>query len=181
MKRFRYDFPYYLSGQTKFAQNSIFVKQRVTMGISEEIKSDNFNNQREKALVNLVYTSNWYRDQYKSVFKKYDLLPQHYNALRIIKGRFPDPICPGEIKEVMLDKGPDVTRLVDKLVKKGMVSRCQNKENRRNIEIRLSDKGAKVLDEMTGQIRAMDDTIFGLTDEEAITLSELLDKMRKSE
>ncbi|HEY8916321.1 MAG TPA: MarR family transcriptional regulator, partial [Chitinophaga sp.] len=91
------------------------------MRIEEAIKQGKFSNNFHKALVNLIFTSNWLRDANAEIFKKYDILPQHFNALRIIKGRHPKPVSAGEIKEVLLDKASDVTRLLDKLVKQGYV------------------------------------------------------------
>lgn len=158
----------------------IFVRAINAMKIEEEIKTSGFDSVYSKAMINLFYTSNWFRDLHKSIFKKYQLLPQHYNVLRIVNGRYPDPVSPSEIKQVMLDKGPDVTRLVDKLVKMNLADRCQNEENRRVIEIRISDRGRALLPKMTNEIRTMVHEHFGLTDKEAHDLSDLLDKMRES-
>lgn len=148
------------------------------VGISEEIKSSRFPSNQAKAIINLMYTHNWFSDLHKEVFKKYKLLPQHYNVLRIVKGKYPHPVTPGEIKQVMLDKGPDVTRLVDKLVKLDLVERCQKKENRRIIEIRLSEKGESILAKMTEEMNEMTSHHYGLSESESSTLSDLLDKMR---
>src|SRR5690554_454998 len=93
------------------------------MRIEEAIKQGKFRNNYQKAVVNLIFTSNWLRDAQGEFFKEYDILPQHFNALRIIKGRHPKPVSAGEIKEVLLDKASDVTRLLDKLVNLGYVHR----------------------------------------------------------
>jgi len=148
------------------------------MGISEEIKSTKFENNKVKAIVNLLYTSNWYRDIHKAFIKEYNLQHQHYNVLRIIFGKHPNPISPGQIKEVMLDKGPDVTRLVDKLVKMDLVTRCPGEDNRRAVEIRINSKGQEILKKMNVKIRAVTDLHFGLSEKEAGILSDLLDKAR---
>ena len=150
------------------------------MALSDEIKSTKFESFRSKAIINLFYTANYFRDLHKGVFKKFNLLPQHFNALRIINGRYPDPISPGEIKEVMIDKAPDVTRLVDKLVSMELVNRCQNQDNRRVMEIRISDQGQKLLQEMNEEIDAMTAENFKLTEKEAEQLSDLLDQSRNS-
>ncbi|UXP33521.1 MarR family transcriptional regulator [Reichenbachiella agarivorans] len=147
------------------------------MEISKEIKT-NFLNNKNMAMVNLMYTANWFRDLNKNILKKYNLLPQHYNVLRIVKGKYPDASCPSDIKSVMLDKGPDITRLIDKLVSMGYIERCLNQSNRRSMDIRISDKGTHVLKEMTQLMEAVRDQHFGLSEEEALTLSQLLDKAR---
>ena len=148
------------------------------MGLSEEIKSTKFDSNRSKAIINLFYTTNYFRDLHKEVFKKYQLLPQHFNALRIINGRFPKPISPGEIKEVMIDKSPDITRLIDKLVKMSLVDRCQNQENRRVMEIRISAKGRTQLQKMSAEVDAMTRKNFKLSEKDASILSNLLDQSR---
>lgn len=130
-------------------------------------------------MINILYTSNWLRDLYDEELKAFNLKPQHFNLLRILQGRFPGYISPSEIKEVMLDKGPDVTRLIDKLVKMGLTDRCQNKENRRVMEIRISDKGQTVLSTINSKIEKIEKQFFVLNDEDAEQLSDLLDKARQ--
>ena len=93
------------------------------MNISEAIKQKSFSSPHEMALINVLFTSNWLRDKQKEYFYPYDLKPQHFNVLRILKGKYPDNSCPGDIKDVMLDKSPDLTRLIDKMMKMGLVER----------------------------------------------------------
>lgn len=147
------------------------------MKISEEIKT-NFENNIHMALVNIMYTANWYRDLNKEVLKKYNLLPQHYNVLRIVKGAHPEASCPGDIKKVMLDKGPDITRLIDKLVKMDYLQRCLNETNRRSMDIMITGKGKTALAEMTQEMNNLQKAHFQLSEEEALMLSDLLDKSR---
>lgn len=149
------------------------------MGIAEEIQTEHFKSNQNMAMVNLFYTANWFRDLHKRIFRKYDLLPQHYNVLRIVSGRYPDPITPGEIKQVMLDKGPDVTRLVDKMVKNGLIDRCLNESNRRSMEIRISKSGRDLLKKMTKDLETEAGAQLNLSEKEAKQLSELLDKSRE--
>jgi DNA-binding MarR family transcriptional regulator len=150
------------------------------MKIEEEIKQDRFADNWEKAVVNIIYTANQLRDQQNGQFREYGLLMQHYNAMRIIRGRHPEPVSPGEIKEVMLDKGNDVTRLLDKLVEMKMIKRTVCAENRRKVDVVLTPKGLQWLkqqDKANNAIRA--DIKKRLTDKEAEHLSDLLDKLRK--
>ncbi|NUM49762.1 MAG: MarR family transcriptional regulator [Flavobacteriales bacterium] len=149
------------------------------MKIEEAIKQNTFKNNIQKALVNLVYTGNWLRDIHEKTFKTFDLLPQHFNVLRILKGKHPNPVSPGEIKEVMLDKGHDLTRLLDKLVKQGLVNRKTCNENRRKIDITLTEKGLSKLEEMN---KSLDNNTLPInhhvSEKEALLLSDLLDKLR---
>ena len=136
------------------------------MGIKEEIKS-NFSSNRIMATVNIFYTANWLRDVGAPIYNKHGILSQHYNILRIVRGSHPKPVSPGYIKDVMLDKGRDLTRLVDKLVKLGYVERSLCESNRRKMEISITESGSKIY------------AGYNLSDEEALTLSNLLDKVRE--
>jgi DNA-binding MarR family transcriptional regulator len=149
------------------------------MKIEKAIKQSKFESPLQKAVINIFYTANWLRDQQWELFKKYDILPQHYNVLRIIKGKHPESVSPGDIKEVMLDKGNDVTRLVDKLVKMGLVKRSLCEANRRKIDINLTDKGLDFLKELNEPMRKQYNSIKKqLSEKEAEQLSNLLDKLR---
>jgi len=149
------------------------------MDISSAIKQTTFKSKHEMLLINLLYTSNWLRDQHKGFLDKYRMKSQHYNVLRILKGKHPDPSSPGNIKEVMLDKSPDLTRLIDKLISMNLVYRNECKENRRKIDVYISDDGIKLLEEIAV---GMDDFEVEwkkkLSEDEAEKLSNLLDKLR---
>ncbi|RJE71675.1 MarR family winged helix-turn-helix transcriptional regulator [Reichenbachiella sp. MSK19-1] len=148
------------------------------MKISDEIKT-NFKDNSHMAIVNVMYTANWLRDLNKEILKEDKLLPQHYNVLRIVNGRHPEPTCPGDIKKVMLDKGPDITRLIDKLVNMGLLDRCLNAENRRSMDITISEHGQTILKKLTIKMDKVRQKHFGLTEDESLQLSELLDKARR--
>jgi DNA-binding MarR family transcriptional regulator len=138
-----------------------------------------FKSSHEKATVNLIFTSSWFRDTQNALFREHDILPQHYNVLRILKGKHPEPVCPGDIKDVMLEKNNDVTRLLDKLVMKGLVKRQLCLINRRKMDINITEKGLKLLQEMDEPLRKhLAEMKKRLTDKEAEQLSNLLDKMR---
>ena len=119
------------------------------MRIEEAIRQPKFRNNFQRALINLLYTSNWLRDVRVQMFKPYGLNPQQYNVLRILNGKHPDPCTAGEIKRVMLDKSPDLTRLIDKLCERGLVNREICAENRRKMDITIRDDGIELL----GQIK----------------------------
>ena len=149
------------------------------MTIEQDIKQPAFKTNLEKAVVNLLYTYNWLRDHSQDVYKPFGLKMQHYNILRILKGKYPEVISPGEIKEVMLDKAPDLTRLLDKLVEMELVSRQLCPENRRKMDIRITKNGLELLSVlMKRQDTLYKDMASRLDENEAATLSNLLDKMR---
>jgi DNA-binding MarR family transcriptional regulator len=148
------------------------------MKIEEAIKAK-FPNSVHKAVVNVMFTSNWLRDQQAQVFSEYDLLPQHFNVLRILLGKHPQPVSPGAIKEVMIDKGTDVTRLLNKLEERGLIERRICLENRRMIDVLLTAGGLALANELSVKVKETTSPYHEqLTPEEAELLSQLLDKLR---
>jgi DNA-binding MarR family transcriptional regulator len=149
------------------------------MRISEAIKQQKFKSSQDMALINLLYTSNWLKDHQRTFFDNYDLKAQHYNVLRILKGKYPDVSSPGEIKEVMLDKAPDLTRLIDKLIKMNLVDRKVCENNRRKVDVIITKEGIDYLNTITGEMEKIEAGMKNkLTDQEAVKLSDLLDKLR---
>lgn len=149
------------------------------MGISEDIKQGSFRNNRLKAHINILYSYNWLRDKINPIFKKHGLLEQHFNVLKIVKGSHPKKVSPGYIIEVMLDKKRDLTRLVDKLVKLGLLVRNTNSVNRRKVEIGITEEGMELVQRIDADLIQAEETLMNLDEEEAGQLSDLLDKMRK--
>ncbi len=149
------------------------------MKFEEEIKQSKFDSSTQKAVLNVMFTSNWINAHFRDVFKPYDLTPQQYNVLRILRGKHPKSANPGEIKEVMLDKNPDLTRLCDRLCKLDLITRGVDKTNRRKINIKISDAGLELLKTLDPKIKKMQSSMKSLTEDEANQLSDLLDKMRQ--
>jgi DNA-binding MarR family transcriptional regulator len=149
------------------------------MRIEQAINQRKFKDEYHKLVVNLLFTGNWLRDALGANLKDYGLLPQHYNALRIIKGRHPEPVSAGDIKEVMLDKASDVTRLLDKLEKLEYVQRRLCPHNRRKMDISITPQGLKLLADVDVLMDGFyEDLTEKVTEAEAATLSDLLDKVR---
>ncbi len=149
------------------------------MKIEEAIRQPKFSSAHQKAIVNIMYTYNWMNGIQEELFTKFDITQQQYNVLRILRGRFPNSICAGEIKEVMIDRSPDLTRLCDRLVKKELVERQINEYNRRQVLIKITTTGLELLKEIEPALKNMSKRFKNLTDEEADKLSELLDKLRE--
>ncbi|MCS7017775.1 MAG: MarR family transcriptional regulator [Cytophagales bacterium] len=145
--------------------------------IEEEIKS-RFQNDRHKALVNLIYTANWVTSDLDCFLKKHQLTSQQYNMLRILRGAHPEPVSLKYIRERMLDKMSDVSRMTEKLAKKGYIDRWQSEDDRRIVNVIINKRGLallKLADQDVLQIEAK----FGvLSNEEVLQLNYLLDKLR---
>lgn len=149
------------------------------MRIEDAIKQTSFKTSHEKAAVNLLFTYNWFRDLSSESLKPFGLKMQHYNVLRILNGRHPEAHSPGEIKDVMLDKSPDLTRLLDKLVKMGLADRHLCPENRRKMDIHITEQGINMLKEVRAKHGdSLEAWSQNLSDSEAEQLSNLLDKVR---
>lgn len=148
------------------------------MKFEEEIKQSSFKNAREKAIINILYTGNWLRDHTEKVLKPKGINEQHFNILRILRGRYPHTICPGEIKEVLINKRGDLTRLLDKLVANGLVERDINPDNRRMINLKITDEGLTLLSNLDEVMAKQSQKYNALTEEESNQLSDLLDKLR---
>ena len=129
-------------------------------------------------MINVSYSSNWFRDRHHSIFKNHKILSQHYNVLRIVKGQHPKPASPGYILDVMVDKGRDLTRLVDKLVKLDYLERNTCSDNRRKVDITITSKGIEIVEQVGFEIDKWIKNNNNLTESEADHLSELLDKLR---
>ncbi len=147
------------------------------MKIEEEIQS-RFRNVRQKALVNLHYTQLAIDYRTGMIFKEYDISGQQYNVLRILRGQYPKAASIGLIKERMLDKGSDVSRIIDRLVKKSLVSRKECKADRRQKDVLISKKGLSLLESMEEKNEDLDGLLGALSDDEAEILNGLLDKLR---
>lgn len=148
------------------------------MKLEEVIQQRTFKSPLQKAVLNLLYTAGWVQGQQEKLFEQFDLTPQQFNVLRILRGRHPQTLCAGEVKAVMLDKNPDLTRLCDRLVAKKLVVRQLNEANRRQIQLGITPEGLELLQRMEPVLEANARQFQHLTDAEATTLSDLLDKLR---
>jgi DNA-binding MarR family transcriptional regulator len=150
----------------------------ITMRIDEEIQSSKFEDNYHKAVINVNYTYGWLSNAFRCKFEKHNLTQQQFNVLRILRGQYPKPATINLLKERMVDKMSDASRIVDRLVQKGLVSRCTNTKDRRAVDIRISDIGLGILEKMDVEFRTKDVLKNNLSEEEAGQLSDLLDKLR---
>ena len=148
------------------------------MGIEKDIQQSSFRNSYQKAAVNLIYTVGWLRDKMKRFFEEEDITAQQYNILRILRGSFPQPLSTLQIRERMLEKMSDTSRIVDRLITKGLVKKIVCKKDRRLVDVIITDKGKKLLENLDEHQQEMDSILGNLSEEEANTLSNLLDRLR---
>ncbi|WP_339700474.1 MarR family transcriptional regulator [uncultured Marixanthomonas sp.] len=151
------------------------------MRIEDVIKTKQPMEIASKTVINMVYTSRVI-EMATSVFKDFNLTNQQYNVLRILRGQKGKPANLSTLQERMIDRNSNTTRLVDKLIQKKLVTRKVCPENRRKIEILITEKGLSVLKELDPIItEANQNVVKNLNTEELETLNNLLDKLRNDE
>ncbi|MFY0606893.1 MAG: MarR family transcriptional regulator [Cyclobacteriaceae bacterium] len=151
------------------------------MGISEDIKQSKFKNEFSKALINIIYTNNWLCDKQVKFFKPHDLTTPQYNVLRILRGQSPEPATINLLIDRMLDKSSNASRIVDKLESKGLVERRQCKNDRRAVDVVISQQGLDLLTSIDEELQTWESSIDKLSESECQQLNELLDKLRASD
>src|ERR1700712_760965 len=135
------------------------------MRIEEEIQSTKFEDNYQKAVINLNYTYGWLNNILRGEFERYNLTSQQFNILRILRGQYPKPATVNLLKERMVDKMSDASRIVDRLGQKGLVSRCTNSKDRRAVDIRISDAGLEILTKMDSEFKTKDSLQDNLSSE----------------
>lgn len=148
------------------------------MKIEQEIKQKSFKSEYQKLLINLLFTHGWVMSHQKELFEKHDITTAQFNILRILRGSHPDPVSVNMLKERMLDKMSDTSRLVERLRIKGFVDRKICKGDRRRSEVRITDKGMQLLVDMEYVDEKYNEIFSAVSREEAKTLNMLLDKLR---
>ncbi len=148
------------------------------MTIEEEIKQPKFNNPYQKVAVNLIYTSNWLQGLQQDFFKAFGITSSQFNILRILRGQHPNKISGAEIKTRMLDKNSDIPRLLERLLKKKLISKMPCPNDKRAADIFITAEGLDLLSKIDVQIDQTQKTNLHLSKEEAHQLNSLLDKCR---
>lgn len=148
------------------------------MGLTEDIKQSRFRNNRQKAALNILYTSNWLNEKTREFLGEYDLTNQQFNVLRILRGSNPKPLSTQQIRERMLDKMSDTSRIVDRMLKKGLVDKKVCEGDKRLVDVNITDAGLALLAKIDQRESELFTGMDQLTEEEAKLLSDLCDKVR---
>lgn len=146
--------------------------------IEDEIRQYRFRSESQKAIINLIYTYNQVSGQMMALLQSFGLTMQQFNILRILKGQYPKPSTNNLVKERMLDRNSDVTRLIDRMIKAGLVTRSSCEKDRRRVDILITQKGMDMLAAIEPHETAMDRLTGDLTEAELAELNRLLDRLR---
>lgn len=149
------------------------------MRIEDAIQQKKFRDEFHKAHINILYTASWIHQQSLQALKPFKISWQQFNILRILRGMHPDPASVKLLTERMIDKMSNASRLVEKLKLKGLVERKSCKSDRRQVDVVITEKGLELLTEASKAMEQhMDRAKSQLSEEQAATLNDLLDKMR---
>ncbi|MES2893149.1 MAG: MarR family transcriptional regulator [Bacteroidota bacterium] len=149
------------------------------MSINNDINQHNFKSEHQRATINLIYTYNWITERLKAIFDKEGLTMQQFNILRILRGS-EKPLSTLQIRERMLDKMSDTSRIVDRLLIKDLVKKVVCKADKRLVDVSITPNGRALLQNIDLQEAEMNAIMEPLSEEEALTLNILLDKIRRS-
>lgn len=142
--------------------------------LAKDINST-FPSEHVKAIINIKYTANWIENKSNHVLKPFKISVQQYNILRILRGA-KEKVTVQTVKDRMIEKSPNTTRLMDKLCAKNLIERVRCENDRRVVYVQIADLGLKMLEEIN--MDGVGETLNRLTEEEAIKLNALLDKIR---
>jgi len=148
------------------------------MKIEEEIQQKQFKSEYHKAMVNIIFSYNWLIQHQIEVLKPFGITLQQYNILRILRGQYPKPSTIKLMKERMLDRMSDCSRIVEKLRAKELVERHLCEKDRRNVDVLITKKGLNLLKKLDKIFEKYDKKLIALSDKELKTLNKLLDRMR---
>ncbi len=149
------------------------------MSLEEDIRQTTFRNEHQKGMINMIYTCNWIMERQKKILGREKITPQQFNILRILRGAYPKPISTMQIRERMLDKMSDTSRIVDRLTVKGLANKKTCVSDKRLVDIAITVKGMDILERLDRRNEEMDALLRALSETEVKTLNLLLDKIRK--
>ena len=148
------------------------------MSLEQDIKQEKFADEHEKAVINILFTASWLYNRNASRLRVHDITPEQYNVLRILRGSYPRALMLADVTSRMIDKSSNATRLVEKLRQKGLLRRevCEN--NRRQVDIIITDPGLALLKQIDQEAETWLESIRIISKDEATELNRILDKLR---
>ena len=147
------------------------------MSIEEAIHQKKFKNELHRLVVNILYTSSLLHAKHSKILKPYRISSEQYNVLRILRGQHPKQSTVTVIQERMLDKSSNASRLIDKLFKKDLVYRKECKSDRRQVDVKITDKGLELLEKLEAQVDELHSDLDNITEKEASIVNEVLNRI----
>jgi len=150
------------------------------MPIEKELPKSYFRNSSHKTLVNILFTSNWILERLKQFLENEDITHQQYNILRILS-HSETPLSTLQIRERMLDKMSDTSRIVERLLKKDLVNKQICRYDKRLVDVTISEKGLQLLHRLEKKNYQIDSIISSLSPQDIDSVNQILDKIRENE
>lgn len=150
------------------------------MRLEDAIQQGKFSSEKEKLMVNILFTSKWFGYMHNDILKTFGMTQEQYNVLRILRGQKGNPIGVNDISSRMIDKMSNTSRLIDKLVNKGLADRKPCPKDRRAVDVIITNKGMDLLSEMDPIHKDMISQLTSISTNEARELNSLLDKLRSN-
>jgi DNA-binding MarR family transcriptional regulator len=148
------------------------------MGIEKDIQQTNFRNEFQKMGINIIYTAHWLNEKMGQILSTEDITQQQYNILRILRGS-DAPLSTLKIRERMLDKMSDTSRIVDRLIVKDLVEKTACVKDKRLVDITVTKKGLQLLEKLDALNEQIDSILKGVSEKEAQAMNQILDKLRE--
>jgi len=148
------------------------------MTLEKDISQRHFRNLNQKSMVNLIFTYHWVVEKIKDLLSTEGITLQQYNILRILRGSFPEPLSTLRIRDRMLDKMSDTSRIVDRLVVKGLAQKNISKTDKRLVDVMITEEGRTLLAKLDLHNDELDSIANTLSEDEMNILNNLLDKLR---
>lgn len=149
---------------------------------SKKIKRDQSLSVQHIMVIDILHTANWLEEKLIRILKSFEITHQQFNIIKIVYSANPDPLSVLEIKESIMFKKSDVTRLLDRLVKKGYLERKTCEQNRRKVDISISESGKKLVEQIQPELNKAfnGNYVSNINKGEALATSEVLRKVRKN-
>lgn len=149
------------------------------MKLEEELRIEKFKTEPQRAVLSILFTASWLQERTNECFKAHGISQEQYNVLRILKGQKGKPANLSTVQERMIHRMSNATRLVEKLKQKGYVNRVTCEDNRRKVEITITESGLELLDRIDPRLAETEVNLFQrLNEHEIREIGLLLDKVR---
>lgn len=150
------------------------------MRIEDQIKQSAFPNEWHKLWVNLLHTSSWLRGEVAQFLKPFGITQQQFNILRVLRGQHPQALSTQQLRERLIDRMSDTSRLVDRLQQKGLVCKEECSKDKRLVDVTITEKGLNLLCQIDDKMPDLDEVMQSLSPKEAEILNKLLNRLRQN-
>ncbi len=150
------------------------------MRLEEELYTTKFTSEIQKVTVNLIFTSHWIQTKINKYLKEFGLTTEQFNVMRILKGKYPEKMCVKNIGMRMIEKNSNVPRILDRLEKKGYITRQQSNEDRRETVTTLTESGLSILEKASSLLLEKEIGMMNINETTALELNAILENIRNS-